>query len=515
MPTRERILHGAGRAGIGVENQRAAVRATRYIDSALLMASLFGAIYALLATAPGAVSVESFLTVRVKLVNLLILGGLFVVWRSVCRGFSLYSNRPPSTSFSFSAAPKRVRPRRSLLASIAGANAVNTALLGLGGLLFEISIVTPALLGLFWALSTTSMFAFRELLAPVLPRFKTPSAVARSVLIVGTNERARRFGRRLEQQPGGAVHLIGFCDDSWAGLEAFEHERGSCVTDFKKFTDFLRTNVVDEVVIALPVDVLRENDSSILPACETLGVTVHFLSNALSDYPIDGRSDPRLAASGEPHDEVFVTVHNGLVEGSALAIKRALDVTFSLALLILVSPILAVCAIALRLESPGPIIFKQVRIGLNKRPFDMFKLRSMYEDAELRQASLESQNEMDGAAFKIENDPRITRVGNFLRRTSLDELPQLVNVVRGEMSLIGPRPLPLRDFARFDLDAHRRRFSVYPGITGLWQVSGRSSLSFEDWMQLDLHYVDNWSLLLDLKILIKTIPAVLMSVGAR
>lgn len=498
MQSYNRVLHGADRAGVGVANHRSAQRATIATDSTLLVLSLLGAVFAYAAVEFELNSIEGFLSARVKLLNVAIVSALYFSWRFVCRAFRLYEGRPNSAA--------RARRNSIRTVRVAIANAVNTGLLATGAVLFDISVVTGPVLAAFWAMSTGSMLTFRLALAAIQPRFQTTSAVARSVLIVGTNDRARAFGDRLEKEPGDAVRLVGFCDDPWSGLERFEEERGSVVTDFKKFTEFLRMTVVDEVVIALPLDVLRENDSAILPACETLGVTVHFLGNVLSDNPLE---------STAAHDEVMVTVHHGLVEGSALAVKRAFDVAASALLLALVSPMLLLAGIALRLESRGPIIFKQVRIGLNKRPFDMYKLRSMYEDAELRQASLESQNEVDGAAFKIENDPRITKVGNFLRRTSLDELPQLVNVLRGEMSLIGPRPLPLRDFARFDLDAHRRRFSVYPGITGLWQVSGRSSLSFEDWMQLDLDYVDQWSLWLDFKIAIKTIPAVLMSVGAR
>ena len=173
----------------------------------------------------------------------------------------------------------------------------------------------------------------------------------------------------------------------------------------------------------------------------------------------------------------------------------------------------AAIALAIRLASPGPILFVQERVGLNKRRFHLCKFRTMVPDAEAKLTELESRNEVNGPAFKIKQDPRITPIGSFLRKTSLDELPQLINVLRGDMSLVGPRPLPLRDYRGFTEDWHRRRFSVRPGITCLWQVGGRNAIPFERWMELDMQYIDQWSLLLDFKILLRTIPAVLKGSG--
>src|SRR5204863_8817602 len=165
-------------------------------------------------------------------------------------------------------------------------------------------------------------------------------------------------------------------------------------------------------------------------------------------------------------------------------------------------------------DSRGPIVFVQERVGFNKRRFRMFKFRTMLSDAEARMKEIEHLNEKSGPIFKIKNDPRITRVGKWLRRTSNDELPQLVNVLLGDMSIVGPRPLSVRDAVRMELAWHKRRFSVKPGITCLWQVSGRSNLSFEQWMQLDLEYIDRWSLGLDASILLRTIPAIVLARGA-
>lgn len=196
--------------------------------------------------------------------------------------------------------------------------------------------------------------------------------------------------------------------------------------------------------------------------------------------------------------------------------KQLMDVVGAAILLILSSWALILAALAIRFTSRGPIFFRQQRCGLNGKPFTMLKFRSMTTDAEQRQHELARLNEMDGPVFKVTNDPRITPVGQIIRRFSIDELPQLINVLRGEMSLVGPRPLPVTEVERFDDPSHRRRLSVKPGLTCLWQVSGRNNVKdFRDWVRLDLEYIDNWSLWLDMKILWRTIPVVITGNGAR
>jgi exopolysaccharide biosynthesis polyprenyl glycosylphosphotransferase len=200
-------------------------------------------------------------------------------------------------------------------------------------------------------------------------------------------------------------------------------------------------------------------------------------------------------------------------EGLDYAVKRTFDIVVSSALLLLGAPLLAVTAALVKLTSRGPVFYRSIRPGIGERRFACLKFRTMYTDAEHGQAKLEEMNEKTGAIFKIRDDPRITPVGHVLRRFSLDELPQLINVLRGEMSLVGPRPLPLRDFERLE-DSHKRRYRVLPGITGLWQVAGRSDLDFDDMVRLDFLYLEQWSVLLDLTILLKTLPAVLRRRGA-
>jgi exopolysaccharide biosynthesis polyprenyl glycosylphosphotransferase len=200
-------------------------------------------------------------------------------------------------------------------------------------------------------------------------------------------------------------------------------------------------------------------------------------------------------------------------DGIDFALKRTFDVVVATALLIVLSPLFLVCAAAVRFTSRGPIFYRSWRPGMGGVPFPCLKFRTMYQDADARQADLEAANEADGALFKIRRDPRVTPIGRLLRRFSIDELPQLINVLRGQMSLVGPRPLPERDFERLE-DWHKKRYLVLPGITGLWQVSGRSDLDFDDLVRLDFLYLERWSVFLDLTILMKTVPAVITRRGA-
>ena len=222
------------------------------------------------------------------------------------------------------------------------------------------------------------------------------------------------------------------------------------------------------------------------------------------------RSQPTVSQSlGLP----LVEVRYPRLDNTQRLMKRALDVSVSVAALVLLSPLLLVLALFVKSSSPGPVLFRQKRAGADEEVFVCLMFRSMYEHAELRQPELEDLNEARGAAFKIREDPRVTPFGRFLRRWSLDELPQLVNVLKGEMSLVGPRPLPLRDFERMG-ELHKRRLAALPGMTGLWQISGRSNLPFEEMVRLDLFYIENWSLSFDVKIILRTLGAVLRREGA-
>jgi exopolysaccharide biosynthesis polyprenyl glycosylphosphotransferase len=264
---------------------------------------------------------------------------------------------------------------------------------------------------------------------------------------------------------------------------------------------------IDEVFVALPRDRYGPHIDAIVAVCEEQGIIVR-VRNAPFGLTVGTWHADEL--DGQP----FLTIQSGPANVSHLATKRLLDICGSLVLLLLLAPIFAITGLLIKLDSPGPVLFTQQRVGLNKRRFKMFKFRTMSQNAALLQHQLEHLNEASGPVFKIRNDPRVTRIGRFLRRFSIDELPQLLNVLKGEMSLVGPRPLPVRDVERIHSHWHKRRFSMKPGVTCLWQVNGRSNLSFDDWVVMDLEYIDKWSLGLDAKILIRTLPTVLKGSGA-
>jgi exopolysaccharide biosynthesis polyprenyl glycosylphosphotransferase len=262
---------------------------------------------------------------------------------------------------------------------------------------------------------------------------------------------------------------------------------------------------VREVIIADP-DFPQDEAIELVGFCHRKGVTVQVAPSTMEVLIeraqfVPGQSVP------------LFTLRPPVFEGIDYVLKRTVDLIISIMALIGLLPLLLVIAVAVRLSSRGPAIYRSVRPGIGGKPFYCLKFRTMREHAEQIQADLESLNEKSGALFKIEQDPRVTTVGAFLRRFSLDELPQLVNVLRGEMSLVGPRPLPMRDFERLE-DWHKKRYLVLPGITGLWQVSGRSQLDFDDLVRLDFLYLDRWSVLLDLSILLKTLPVLVTRRGA-
>jgi exopolysaccharide biosynthesis polyprenyl glycosylphosphotransferase len=264
---------------------------------------------------------------------------------------------------------------------------------------------------------------------------------------------------------------------------------------------------VDEVFVALSRAKYNDLIEMIVATCEEQGIIVRVQSATFNLKFARWRSDE---LDGEP----FVTIQSGPSNEWHLVTKRLIDILGSAILLLGLAPIFVIVALLIKLDSPGPVFFTQNRVGLNRRRFRLFKFRTMAESAEQMQHELEHLNEAGGPVFKIRNDPRVTPIGRFLRRFSIDELPQLFNVLKGEMSLVGPRPLPLRDVERINTQWHKRRFSMKPGVTCLWQVNGRSDVSFEDWVVMDLEYIDKWSLTLDMKILLQTVPTVLKGSGA-
>jgi exopolysaccharide biosynthesis polyprenyl glycosylphosphotransferase len=262
---------------------------------------------------------------------------------------------------------------------------------------------------------------------------------------------------------------------------------------------------IQEVIIADP-DFPQEHAVELVDLCHQRGVTVQVAPSTMEILMDRAEFMPGQVVP-------LFKLRPPVFEGIDYAVKRTFDLVVASVGLFLISPVLLAIAVAVKLSSRGPIIYRSVRPGIAGKPFYCFKFRTMREEAELIQPDLEWLNEKSGALFKIREDPRLTGLGRFLRRYSLDELPQLLNVLRGEMSLVGPRPLPMRDFDRLE-EWHKKRYLVLPGITGLWQVSGRSELDFDDLVRLDFLYLERWSIILDLWILLKTIPAVLSRRGA-
>ncbi len=268
----------------------------------------------------------------------------------------------------------------------------------------------------------------------------------------------------------------------------------------------LRDEAVDAVIFFPPYQTAGRAAEQ-LAACETLGVPAHFAI----ELGRPNQAEPRVISL---YELPFVTYEVAPKNAARLAIKHGCDVLLAALAVVLLSPVLAAAALAILVTMGRPILFGQDRAGLRGRRFRMYKFRTMVADAEARQAALSSRNEMTGPVFKIARDPRITPLGRFLRRSSIDELPQLFNILSGSMSIVGPRPLPVREQQQI-VGWHRRRLSMKPGLTCLWQISGRNEIGFEDWMKLDLKYIDEWSLSLDALIIVKTVPAVLRGSGAR
>jgi exopolysaccharide biosynthesis polyprenyl glycosylphosphotransferase len=322
----------------------------------------------------------------------------------------------------------------------------------------------------------------------------------RRALLVGTGKHIEPVAQALAGQSRTEVDVVGYIS-----LTPRPENGLRSLGRLQDLPQVLARERVQEVIIADP-DFPQEQAVELAELCHRRGVTVQVAPSTM-EILLD-------RAEFVPGQTVpLFTLRPPVFQGIDYALKRTFDLVLSTVGLILLAPALLVIAISVKLSSRGPIMYRSIRPGIGGRPFYCFKFRTMREHADQLQADLEPLNEQSGALFKIRRDPRLTPVGRFLRRYSLDELPQLVNVVRGEMSLVGPRPLPMRDFEHLE-EWHKKRYLVLPGITGLWQVSGRAELDFDDLVRLDFVYLERWSVFLDLSILLKTIPAVLSGRGA-
>jgi exopolysaccharide biosynthesis polyprenyl glycosylphosphotransferase len=361
---------------------------------------------------------------------------------------------------------------------------------------------------LFFLFSICFLISSRFLLRLVLGFIGTNRRNLHYVLIAGTGNRAQQYAHRIKNNPQLGYVVKGFIDTYWHHGNQKTDDLPGIVTDFDNFADYLKDNVVDEILVCLPMRTHYEIIHKLIIAAEEQGI----IAKLATDLFFLKSAKVNVEHLG---GQTLIALVTGGMYRRMVLYKSLFDFFSSLILLIITSPILLSAAIVIKLTSKGPIFFLQPRIGMNKRIFHVVKFRTMVVDAEERIKEIAHLNERkDGAAFKIKNDPRVTYIGKFLRKFSIDELPQLFNVIKGNMSLVGPRPLPIRDYREFNQDWHRRRFSVKPGITCIWQVSGRDDVPFERWMQMDMEYIDKWNIWLDLKILLKTIPAALFGIGA-
>jgi exopolysaccharide biosynthesis polyprenyl glycosylphosphotransferase len=439
-------------------------------------------------------TLSGFVAMRIKLGNCLIFAFLLLVWHGVLVSCGMYL-------------PKRFSNHFTQIVEVCRATLLAATVLFVTAAIFGLHVVSPRFVFLFWLSSTVLMTAGRVIARWLLLAIRRRGGNTRHILIVGTNERAIEFGRQIAGHPELGYQVVGFVDDDWAGSKEFESTGQNRCCTFAGLASFLRTNVVDEAAIYLPLRSYYEHAAELVALCEQHGIVIRFDAQVFklrtSNYRVrDPEENSRVLSVAGP-DETMPAITN-----------RALDVLISGALLIILSPLFFVVAVLVKLTSSGPVFFRQTRMGLNKRQFTMYKFRTMVANAEQLQEQLLSINEMTGPVFKIKHDPRVTSIGRILRKASIDELPQLINVIKGDMSLVGPRAMSFRDYQRFENDWQRRRFCVKPGITCLWQIRGRNSIPFEKWMELDMQYIDTWSLWLDLKILMQTVPAVLRGTGA-
>jgi len=371
--------------------------------------------------------------------------------------------------------------------------------------ILKLTYVSRIIMALFSLISISFLTLEKVLLIQGFKHARIGENNYKHLLVVGTGKRAEKFVQMVKEHPEWGMKVVGIIDD--------EPEKiGIDVSDIKvigllkDIPNILHEKIIDEVVFIIPRLWLSRIEQSILN-CEKEGIKVsvavdlfNFEIGKLQATDLGGIPLMRLETTpGSPWQ---------------LFIKRGTDIIVSFVGLVLLVPVFLLTALAIKLSSRGPLFFKQVRNGMNGRKFTLLKFRSMVIGAEKMQEELRALNEMDGPVFKITNDPRMTKIGKFLRKASLDELPQLINVLKGDMSLVGPRPPIPGEVTNYET-WQRRRLSMRPGITCFWQISGRSEIDFEQWMKLDLEYIDNWSLWLDFRILLKTIPVVLFGTGAR
>ena len=386
---------------------------------------------------------------------------------------------------------------------------IRTAILSIvvfGSIFFilQMKFTSRLYIGIFTVTTVLCFIIEKRFISSLLDRIHESGFNQVNMLIVGTGRRAQEFIRAVKSHANWGLRIVGLIDDEH-GMYGKEIEGYRVLGRIQDIPFILHRKVIDRVIFVVPRLWLHRLDDVIL-ACEREGIST---SISMDLY------DLRIAKMRQTNFNGFPLLEFETFNAKEwqLFIKRAMDIALSLLFLIVTSPVYAIAALAIKLTSRGPVFFHQIRCGLNGRKFTLYKFRSMIVGAEVKKKLVEKMNEMDGPVFKVKHDPRITRVGRVIRKLSIDELPQFLNVLKGDMSIVGPRPpLPV-EVEMYEL-WQRRRLSFKPGITCKWQVSGRNHINFERWMEMDLEYIDSWSLWLDIKILFKTFLVVLTGYGA-
>lgn len=371
--------------------------------------------------------------------------------------------------------------------------------------IFKLEFISRTFIVILFFITSSLLVAERWTIIFFLRFLRKKGYNYKQVLLVGTGPRAMRFIKLLQKHSEWGMRITGLVDAEKCRLGKTICGK-KVIGLLKDIPDILKNNVVDEVMFIVPRKWLPSIEKSLL-ACEIQGVKADIATDFFNMKIANWESSD---IEGMPMMAFKTTVG----EEWQLLFKRLFDIIFSLLGMIVALPVYLAVFVAIKRLSPGQAIFRQVRSGLNGRKFVMYKFKTMVNGAEDKKDKLNGFNEMNGPTFKMRNDPRVTRFGRFLRRTSLDELPQLFNIIKGDMSLVGPRPPIPSEVDKYEI-WQRRRLSMKPGLTCFWQANGRNNVDFDKWMKMDLEYIDNWSLGLDAKILLKTIPAVLFSRGAR
>jgi exopolysaccharide biosynthesis polyprenyl glycosylphosphotransferase len=468
------------------------IYALRVLDQALLFVTLGGVVA--FAGESGQERIQQLLRGQPSsndLLGLLVLG---FAWLAIFNNLVHYETN-------------RLKSLHSQVMDVIKATTASAFLLMVAAAAFDLSRVSREAVVIFWLVASCLCVLTRLLLRWTLMEVRRSGYNYRHLFILGFNEHAVEMARRVDANPVLGYKIHGFISEhDDPALRPTLPKTHPVIGSFKDLQTILERGPVDEIILCVPFMQHVAIFSEAVRLAQELGIVVRLFPDKANSKILS-----RLHIERFEGDHVITLFREQML--AQLLLKRVMDFVLALAGLIVLSPLLIIVALAVKFTSPGPVLFAQERVGMNKRLFRLYKFRSMYVDAEKRRRELEHLNEMDGPVFKIKNDPRVTPVGRFIRKTSIDELPQLLNVLRGQMSLVGPRPPLPAEVDRYDW-LYRRRLSIKPGITCLWQISGRNEITFKQWMEMDKAYIDNWSLWLDITILAKTVPAVLFSKGA-